>query len=767
MATSALTASWDLTLDAAEAYIARNALIPDETSYFVDEARRVDQEADAVSAAAVARIAHIDGVLDAIGEEPLMERGEHSLIVESRGQLLLERTDLVNRLAIATIISDRAETVVLHLAKDDWIWSRLWQRSPVSPSIDVVTDALPPALTIFATIAHSPVVWIDSVDARPNLDERSAMAIFIVIMAIVLGWFVRQFVLRRFGRDPTVRDPSYSRRFVAALAEGFAGGIVPALVVGVFMYDLGRSDALITGTFAYTLRGAGYAVTFLFLALALIKGALSPEQTAWRITLLTPESARLLSRRCRLLAVVVAIDIFLSSAGNPADVNDALRTLETFVTTLVEGLIMLSLVSSKLWQREAQSDADETSPGDSIPSRLWFWARRATVVVVVVGIASSAAGYLDLGSFLVKSTISTAIVTSVVVLLREVLRETIALMTRSALLREQLGASHRTRRTMKFWLRAVLDPVLAILTLYTLANVWGVPFDRLTTWTGHALDGFHVGNVQISLIDVAAGLAAFVITILVTRLLQTVLHDHILPESGWDEGTKHSVLSVLSYIGFTLATVLGIAVLGVDMTTIGLVAGGLSIGIGLGLQSIVNNFISGIILLVERPVKVGDWVIVGSHEGFVKRVNIRATEIETWRRASVIVPNAELLNTAVTNWTHHDRMGRMEIKVRVPRGADVDLVQEILLDCAQKHASVVSWPEPSALFMDFGENGLEFELRCFTADNLWVYFIASDIRFAINRRLREEGIEIPLPQRVLHMADAKKPAPQPGDTNPP
>jgi small-conductance mechanosensitive channel len=318
---------------------------------------------------------------------------------------------------------------------------------------------------------------------------------------------------------------------------------------------------------------------------------------------------------------------------------------------------------------------------------------------------------------------------------------------------------------MKFWLRAVLDPVLVVLTLFTLANIWGVPFDRLAMWTGRALDGFHVGNVQISLVDMAAGIAAFIVTILATRLLQTVLHDHILPESGWDEGTQYSVLSVLSYVGFTLATVLGVAVIGVDMTTIGLIAGGLSIGIGLGLQSIVNNFISGIILLIERPVKVGDWVIVGNHEGFVKRVSIRATEIETWRRASVIVPNAELLNTSVTNWTHHDRMGRMEIKVRVPRGADVDLVQEILLDCARKHARVTAWPEPSALFMDFGENGLDFELRCFTADNLWVYFIASDIRFAINRRLREEGIEIPLPQRVVHMADDKPTLETPEDAD--
>ncbi len=768
VATSVLTASWDLTLDAADAYIRQNDLLPEQTDYFFDEAERVDREADIVAATAEARIAKIDEVLEAIGDRPPIAYSEHSLIGETRSNLIVERADQANRAAIATIMSDRAEIIIATLSSDEWVWSRMWTRSVPAPSVSNFTNALPAALSILASIAHSPVVWFNEIDIHKHLNDQTALSIFGLFIAVVIGWFVRGFVLEQFGRDPNIHDPTYSRRFAAALAEGFAGGIVPALVVGVFLYDLGRNDTPITGAFADTLRGVGYAVTFLFLAFALIKSALSPQQTAWRITLLTPDSARRLSWRCRLLAIVIAIDLFLSIAGNPASVSASLRTFETFGSIVIEGLILLSLVSGKLWQREVPPDEDGAAHEKErrLSKRLWLWARRATVVIVIVGIAGSVIGYLDLGSFLIKSMLSTAIVAAVLFLSREILRESIAMMTRSKLLRERLGASHRTRRTMKFWLRAVLDPMLAILMVYVLANIWGVPFDRLAMWTGQALQGFQVGNVQISLLDIAAGIGTFIVTIVVTRLVQTILQDHILPESGWDEGTQLSVLSVMSYVGFTLAAVLGIAVIGVDMTTIGLIAGGLSIGIGLGLQGIVNNFISGIILLIERPVKVGDWVIVGAHEGFVKRVSIRATEIETWRRANVIIPNAELLNTSVTNWTHHDRMGRMEIKVRVPRGADVDLVQEIMLDCGKSHPSVVSWPEPSALFMDFGENGLDFELRCFTADNLWVYFIASDIRFAINRRLREEGIEIVLPQRVIHMADETRPTAPPNDADP-
>jgi small-conductance mechanosensitive channel len=204
-------------------------------------------------------------------------------------------------------------------------------------------------------------------------------------------------------------------------------------------------------------------------------------------------------------------------------------------------------------------------------------------------------------------------------------------------------------------------------------------------------------------------------------------------------------------VGVVIAVALAIAVMGIDLTNIALVAGALSVGIGFGLQNVVNNFVSGLILLVERPIKVGDWVVIGGKEGFVKRVNFRATEVETWQRASVIIPNAEILSTAVTNWTHKDRYGRIEIRVGVAYGSDVDKVRDVLLTAAREHERVLDYPEPFVLFMDFGDSSLNFELRCFTADVLYRPRIASDLRFEIDHRFRDQGIEIPFPQRVVHM----------------
>ena len=159
---------------------------------------------------------------------------------------------------------------------------------------------------------------------------------------------------------------------------------------------------------------------------------------------------------------------------------------------------------------------------------------------------------------------------------------------------------------------------------------------------------------------------------------------------------------------------LGITTLGVDLSNPAIIAGALSGGIGFGLQNIVNNFVSGIILLIERPIKVGDWVMVGGNEGIVRRISVRSTEIQTFQRPAVIKPNAEFLSNSLINWTHKDRNGRIEFIFGVAYGTDTQQAEEILLGLAKEHEEVMTVPEPFVLFRDFGASGLDFELRCFT-----------------------------------------------------
>ena len=180
-----------------------------------------------------------------------------------------------------------------------------------------------------------------------------------------------------------------------------------------------------------------------------------------------------------------------------------------------------------------------------------------------------------------------------------------------------------------------------------------------------------------------------------------------------------------------------------------MIAGALSVGIGFGLQSIVSNFVSGLILLTERPIRVGNSITVKGEEGWVRRVRVRATEIETFDRASVIIPNSEFITGVVKNWTRANTLGRIVIKISVAYESDPAQVRDVLTGLARTHPQVVQAPPPAAFFVGFGERGLEFELRAVVVDIEKGLSVKSDINHAIVKRFREAEIGIPYPQREL------------------
>src|SRR5882724_1371994 len=189
-----------------------------------------------------------------------------------------------------------------------------------------------------------------------------------------------------------------------------------------------------------------------------------------------------------------------------------------------------------------------------------------------------------------------------------------------------------------------------------------------------------------------------------------------MPHTAIEPSLQLSIVTIFGYVGFIIAIVVALGEIGIDPQKIALVAGALSVGIGFGLQSIVSNFVSGLILLAERPIRVGDQVVVKGDEGFVRRISVRATEIETFDKASVIIPNSELITGVVKNWTHANRLGRINIKVAVSYDCDPDTVLEILKRCVTEHPDVLQQPAPAVLLTEFAASALAFDIFCFVAN---------------------------------------------------
>jgi small-conductance mechanosensitive channel len=277
-------------------------------------------------------------------------------------------------------------------------------------------------------------------------------------------------------------------------------------------------------------------------------------------------------------------------------------------------------------------------------------------------------------------------------------------------------------------------------------------------------DSIVVGGLRIAPFRIGVGVFWFAALVTFTRWFGNKLEHGWLPRTGIEPGTREAVATVFSYLAFIVAALIAVVSAGFDLSKLAIVAGALSVGVGFGLQDIVKNFVSGLVLLFERPVRSGDYITVGHTSGFVRKVRIRSTEIETWDRESIIVPNSDLLSNHVKNLNLRDDFGRISVAVGVAYGSDTAQVKQLLIEAANAHELTVkegehdSVPGPRVFFMAFGDSALQFELRVFIAPVVRWPQVASDLRFDIDAAFRSAGIVIPFPQREVWL---RAPEPDP------
>lgn len=436
-----------------------------------------------------------------------------------------------------------------------------------------------------------------------------------------------------------------------------------------------------------------------------------------------------------------------SATGNGGSATGSGSSITGMAAAAVNGTAVASekiVTSAPTAGSAAALLADDEPENMSLSSKIIVF----TTIFAVLTFGISLFGYPELATFIFNRFIASVLFIGAFVIVRrfisDLLRRSIVFWIKTFKLRKQLLSK------ADFLMTLLVTPLLVLFLIYSLLTLWGMPGAFMLQAVKKLVFGFKVGGINISLISIVTGLLVFLISLTLVKMMKNRLSNNLLNRINMDEGIKHSLISGFSFTGFIISAILAIVAMGVDLSNLAVIAGALSVGIGFGLQDVIKNLVSGIILLFERPFKVGDWVLIGGEEGKIKQINIRSTEVETFNKASVIIPNATLISSSLTNLTHGNNWQRQTIAVGVSYDSDAEQVTKLLLECARSCKKVMKVPAPYVLFKNFGESSLDFELRIYVSDIWSGWSAGSDVRYEILRRFREANINIAYPQIVVH-----------------
>jgi potassium-dependent mechanosensitive channel len=613
-----------------------------------------------------------------------------------------------------------------------------------------------------------PGLWRDVINDAPAVGRRmdylatdwwtwasphQAALLATLLFAAILYFGLRR-VIWHWTRLPEAPDEPQHAFFERAVAVSWIAPLrmLPAIAAVLLIY--GVLDAL---DLLYTpwdrLGQAALKAALLFTGIStLASTALSPDSPAWRLVPLESKIGDRVHHLVQGIVGVYAIDYALTEMSRAFFIPLPLSVVQSFAASVAFAGLLIGLLRTPF--RGLQGTAADARPVSLLEPH---WIKIPLWTAVIVIIAASLLGYVALGRFVAQQLVMTGLVFSVAGLLYLAIHSITRVRPDGRhVIGDFLGhhfAIDRTRQhQFSRLIEIILVAALGMFALPALLLQWGFQTVDIRDWVKSLLFGFEIGQFKISLVRILIGVALFTGLLFATRILQRWLRDTVLIPRRMDAGIANSVDLAVGYTGTILAGLLAVSYAGFDITSLAIVAGALSVGIGFGLQSIVNNFVSGLILLVERPIKVGDWVVVGADQGIVRRISVRATEIETFSRATLILPNSDLITGRVMNWTHRDAFGQIKVKFTTDATADPDKVIGIMRACAKANARVLKSPEPLLTFDNFSNMGLEFTLRATVGNVMSGLMVQTELRIAILKALQAEGqltlmppMQIPMP----------------------
>ncbi|WP_299686396.1 DUF3772 domain-containing protein [uncultured Tateyamaria sp.] len=607
--------------------------------------------------------------------------------------------------------------------------------------------------TVAATAAGMSQAWRNPA-TRAQAQDNLPLVIGLVILGVALLARSRRWSEALATRIQ--RADTHTGSGVAGFVVSLGQIVLPMLGLFALLRALGATDLF--GPRAEVLLSAMEPMGFTIFFALWLASRIFPRDEALPTPLTLPPERRTEGRiYAFILGVVVALSYLTNQFSEFERYSLATRAVLHFPLIVVASLLTLRigwLMRRNL--REAESDGQTER---AFGARVIRLLGQGAIIVGALAPVLAALGYGVASKALIYPAIQTLALFGVLALLQQLVRD----------IYSALRPGHSVAESL---IPTLVGFALILAAAIPLSLIWGARITDLTDLWDRLRNGLTIGDITISPGSFFMLIVVFALGYALTRGAQAALRTSVLPKTKLDTGGQTAVVAGVGYVGIFLAALVAITSAGIDLSNIAIVAGALSVGIGFGLQTIVSNFVSGIILLIERPISEGDWIEVGGQMGYVRNISVRSTRIETFDRTDVIVPNADLISGTVTNYTRGNTVGRVIISVGVAYGTDTRRVEGILREIAEAHPMALANPAPMILFAGFGADSLDFELRIILRDVNWSLSVRNDINHQIAERFAAEGIEIPFAQRDVWLRNpetlqqagataAQSPEPQP------
>ncbi|MDY7026520.1 MAG: mechanosensitive ion channel, partial [Pseudomonadota bacterium] len=710
---------WQSTIARFEEQVDRSvSLTPDQTKEALNQLQSVLESSSAVRDLIRDKKAKVVDLLDTISEpestnkkdEDNSESGETPYVSEELSELRKkyqrEVADYDSHLKLIDLIQKQSRQVfsAITASEETGLIKQLNDRVLPPANFNALINDAGKSLSSFWGFISEVTRWLK--DQVANASSNAGLYVIGFLLSFAIMAALNYFISRFIGFRSQVEKPNFSRKLIANLAENLTDILFPSLLIWwafvVIANQLFATDSISPSDSAPAafIIGLLAFVFIVFVPTYFIKNLLVTDDPKWRIDQFRFTHINSILNRVFQVSLVLGLHVLYSIWQQYLELPNSARYFLTLVFILLEGVLFLRLLSLELWHNEKHDGETQINPITQI-------ARRLSLVIVPIAMISCIGGYLNFSTMLLQNTIvSLAVIILFLGVFRLLIFDSINFIVLQPILRERFGLRIITLQRIKTTANLLVNPALFLLAVYALLRIWGMHHQEVASFVSSLLSDVTIGSVVISPSNIVLGIFTFFAIGYLVKQSRSYIAESIMPDSGLNVGSQYAISSVVTYVGYALAIIIAIVVAGVELGNIALIASALSIGIGFGLQEIVSNFVSGIILIIERPIKVGDWVKIDTQEGIVRKINFRSTEIETFQRSNIIIPNSTVLSSAVVNMTHTDQFGRIDLPIGISYEADIEEFKEIALDVLTSHESTVDNPPPRVFFVEHGDSSL-------------------------------------------------------------